>query len=98
MAEYLPQTMDDCAEKALNLIGKTFSLDTVQDIQALARKVAEGIAPKQKYLRGLYTGGTYMDEAMRTMEPELGPVWSNAPLAPQFKLENSAVSNEKHLR
>jgi len=36
----------------------------------------------------------YMDEAMRTMEPVLGPVWSNAPLKSQFKLENSSVSKE----
>ncbi len=86
--------LDDCAEKALNLIGKTFSLDTEQEIRALAGKIAEGVNPKQKYLRGLYTGGTYMDEAMRTMEPVLGPVWSNAPLKSQFKLENSSVSKE----
>ncbi len=86
--------LDDCAQQALVLIGKTYPLSTDEELVAMAHKAAKGMAPIQKYLRGLYTGGTYMDEAMRTMEPVIGPVWSNAPLRPQQKLVHSSTSVE----
>ncbi len=84
--------LDDCAQKALALIGKTYELETAEDIAKAAEKAVEGMSPKQKYLRGMYTGGTYMDEAMRAMIPVIGPVRSNAPLDPRLKLEDSYKS------
>lgn len=86
--------LDDCAEKALNLIGKTFKKETKEDIRRIAEKATEGMPPSQKYLRGLYTGGTYMDEAMRAMSQEVGDIYSNAPLEERLRLSDSTVTKE----
>jgi FdrA protein len=37
-------------------------------------------------LRGLFAGGTLCDEAMAIASERLGPVWSNIPLRPEWKL------------
>ncbi len=47
---------------------------------------------KQRYIRGLYSGGTLCEEAMRLWQTTLGEVWSNAPLDPRFKLPDSNKS------
>ncbi len=86
--------LDDCAEKALALIGKEYRLRNSEEIHEIALEAVNGMAPGQKYVRGMYTGGTYLDEAMRTMEKVIGPIHSNAPLRPELKLEVSTQSIE----
>ena len=86
--------LDDCAEKALNLIGKTYKKETEEEIREIAEKATEGMSSSQKYLRGLYTGGTYMDEAMRAMTGVIGDIYSNAPLEERLRLQNSTVTRE----
>jgi FdrA protein len=49
------------------------------------RKLQDG----QRYLRGLYSGGTLCEETMWQWTMAGEPVWSNAPLDPQFKLPDS---------
>ena len=51
-----------------------------EEIREIAKKACENMPSSQKYLRGLYTGGTYMDEAMRAMTGVIGDIYSNAPL------------------
>ncbi|MCR4677027.1 MAG: hypothetical protein K5634_07405, partial [Sphaerochaetaceae bacterium] len=85
-------TLDDCGIKALELIGKTFTVESGEEIHKMALDAVKGMAKSQKYLRGMYAGGTYMDEAMRVMEKEIGPVWSNAPLSEDLRLKDSFVS------
>lgn len=84
--------LDDCAVKALALIGRECGLETDEQLHKLAAAAAEGMAPEQKYVRGAFSGGTYMDEAMQVLEGELGGIWSNAPLRPELKLPDSYVS------
>ncbi|HAE22514.1 MAG TPA: FdrA family protein [Spirochaetaceae bacterium] len=48
-----------------------------QAIQALASTEAASMAPGQRYLRGLYTGGTLADEALFLAQRALGGVYSN---------------------
>ncbi len=86
--------LDDCALRALELIGNDYSLGSLEDIKQIAKKAAEGMAPEQKYVRGAYTGGTYLDEGMRTMWDATGGIWSNAPLKPEWKLAEGADSKE----
>ena len=45
--------------------------------------------PKQRYLRGLFSGGTLCYEAQQILTPVLGKVYSNAPLNKENKLEDS---------
>lgn len=86
--------LDDAAVKALALIGKTCDLQTEAELDALAAQAVQGMRKEQKYLRGLFTGGTYMEEAMRAIVPIAGPVHSNAPLSEDMRLENALVSVE----
>ncbi len=48
----------------------------------------------QRYLRGLYSGGTLCDEAMALLDPTVGPIWSNIPLDPAYRLANVHRSQE----
>lgn len=50
--------------------------------------------PSQRYVRGLFSGGTLCEEAMRLWSEQLGAIWSNAPLDPRCKLPNSSQSRE----
>jgi FdrA protein len=54
-----------------------------------ARALRRKLNARQKYARGLYSGGTLCEETMRIWQASLGAVWSNAPLDPRFKLPDS---------
>ena len=84
--------LDDCAVKCLSLIGKEYRLDTDEEISRRAADAVKLLAPCQKYVRGAFSGGTFMDEAMRALIPKVGDVTSNLPLKPEWKLADSAVS------
>lgn len=87
-------SLDDCAIQCLKLIGIDYPLQTEEELTAIAAEEVKKLAPEQKYLRGLYTGGTYMDEAANAMIPRIGTIWSNCPIEPEWKLEDSYVSRE----
>lgn len=46
------------------------------------------------YLRGLYSGGTICDEAMVIAAKELGTIYSNIPLRPEWNVDPFQVSKE----
>jgi len=46
------------------------------------------------YLRGLYSGGTICDEAMVIAASQLGPIYSNIPLRPEWRLDPFKQSHE----
>lgn len=87
-------SLEDTARKAVALAeGRTpedhtgFDLDEAS-LKALIEGELAGKSPAQKYLRGLYTGGTLADEAMKLLDKEGWDIWSNIPLKPQWALEN----------
>lgn len=84
--------LDDCAEKALALIGKAIHFSTDAEIGALAAQAVQWMNPAQKYVRGAFLGGTYCDEAMRAMTPKVGSIFSNSPLSPELRLADSYAS------
>lgn len=88
------ENLDDCGIKALQLIGKSYSVESDEEIASIVTEACKDMAPTQKYIRGLYTGGTYLDEAMRAMQGIIGPVWSNAPLDETHRLPCSTESIE----
>lgn len=53
--------------------------------QQIREEVAK-LTPNQKYLRGLYAGGTLADEAMYVVRPLIGDVYSNMPIREEFRL------------
>ena len=54
-------------------------------------------APGQRYLRGLFSGGTLAYEALPILQDYLPGVYSNIPLDKSFKLENALHSRQHTL-
>jgi FdrA protein len=50
---------------------------------------------EQKYLRGLFSGGTFASQALCALSEIIGDIKSNIPLSPNLKLKNS-MELEKH--
>ncbi len=94
------ESLEDAALKAVALSkgeapkdAPEFSIPE-EKVREIVEKETKGMKPEQKYIRGLYSGGTLCDEAMLFMTREFGGVYSNAPLSPEFKLEDSLKSKE----
>lgn len=88
------ENLDDCGMKALKLIGVDYDLGSEEELVEIAKEAIVGMSKEQKYLRGGYSGGTYMDEAMHAMYDEIGDVWSNCPLNKDYQLADSYKSVE----
>jgi FdrA protein len=80
--------LDDSAELAVEL-AKSDALKNA-DPRPDVTKFATG----QRYLRGLFSGGTLAYEAQYLLQDYLPMVWANAPLKKENKLPNSLVSQE----
>jgi len=65
-----------------------------EDIRKTAGEESARMAASQKYLRGLFSGGTLCDETQLMFKDEIGPVYSPAPIDPAFKLEDVWKSRE----
>ena len=64
------------------------------EIEAIITRETGGIAPGQKYLRGLFTGGTLTDEAVAVLTGPLGGVHSFDASDPKLALRDPHVSQE----
>lgn len=84
--------LDSCAQQALSLIGKQIEFDSDETLMAMAQSAVKGMSAQQKYVRGVYCGGTYCDEVMQTMQPVIGGIHSNCPLSPELQLADSCIS------
>lgn len=84
--------LDDCGQKALELIGIDFKLASDEDITEIAKKAIIGMNSEQKYVRGAFNGGTYCDEAMRAMQDKIGGIYSNCPVTQELMLKDSHLS------
>lgn len=92
--------LEDTAYKAVALSkgeavaeGSVYGTDEAK-LKEIAAKEVQKLQKGQKYLRGVYTGGTLCDEAMKLLANEIGGIYSNIPLDPQYKLANVFVSKE----
>jgi len=86
-------TLEDAARLALEHVRPltpTWRAPVVLPAQEAGR-----LAPSQRYIRGLYSGGTLCAEALSLLEQYVGPVYSNIPLEPAFALP-SAVQSRQH--
>ncbi len=52
------------------------------------------LRPVQRYLRGLFSGGSLCDEAMDILHRQLGGIYSNIPLSPEWALADAWRSKE----
>jgi FdrA protein len=98
---YVANTLQEAALAAASIIKgqhredvQATLFDQQQVLQQQANASKANLKPQQKYVRGLFSGGTLCEEAMRVWMPCLGGVWSNVPFNPQRQLENPHVSCE----
>lgn len=83
---FFATTFDEAAELAVSLVDSEEDFASEPDIS----KFAEG----QRYLRGLFSGGTLQYEALLVLQHYFPVVYSNAPLDKKYTLEDSLVSVE----
>jgi FdrA protein len=83
---YFTSTLDEAAELAVELAGSSASEQPAPDF-GIGR-----FAPNQRYLRGLFSGGTLAYEAQLVLRGYLPTVYSNAPLDKEYRLANSLES------
>jgi len=85
-------SLEDTAHKAVAIAkGRSiedFSGFTVTNIDKIIQEETKKLNQKQKYIRGLYTGGTLCDEAMIILSDFIGDIYSNIPLKPEGKLSD----------
>ncbi len=85
---YFASGLDDAARIAVELAGKS-GIDQKAENFHLER-----FADSQRFLRGLYSGGTLAYEAQYILKDYLPRVYANAPIIKDLKLPNSLVSQE----
>jgi FdrA protein len=83
---FFATTFDETAELAISLCGSPEDFGKQPDISHFI--------PGQRYLRGLFSGGTLQYETLLILKDYLPVVYSNAPLDKKNKLEDSLVSRE----
>ena len=83
---HFASTFDETAELAVQLAASTPDTKPAPDLD-LGR-----FAPGQRYLRGLFSGGTLAYEALLILQDYLPGVYSNTPLSKDYRLANSMVS------
>jgi FdrA protein len=81
-------TLAEAAHRAVELARQSSPSPSLQ----WAQQQAANFAPGQRYLRALYSGGTFCYEALLLLRQYLGDIYSNTPLDPSFRLQNPAVS------
>ncbi len=92
------RTLEDAAVAAVKLskgnkVGK-FSNTLPTKYAALAKPSARKLKKTQKYVRALFSGGTFCYENLLLMSEELGGVYSNIPLKKEYKLKDVWRSQE----
>ena len=88
-------TLEEAACKALELAGtgRPEALGSGhKELPALAAELKSQLGPEQKYIRGLYCGGTLAYESMLLMGEKLGDVYSNIALKQTLVLDGTAPS------
>lgn len=94
-------SLEDAARKAVALVKGEEVVDFdgfdagEDEINQIIEKSVAKLKPDQKYLRGLYTGGTLTDEAIKYMG-ENHDIYSNIPLSPDKDIE-LLENNQGHI-
>jgi succinyl-CoA synthetase alpha subunit len=88
-------SLEDTARKAVALSKGEAVTETVcahEELRALASAAGAKLSAGQKYVRGLFCGGTLCDEAMNIVKKSCGSAFSNVAKDPQWRMADLAVS------
>lgn len=91
-------TLEDAARKAVALSNGSSPVDFIgfeeneKNIEKMIENEVSKFDKKQKYIRGLYTGGTLTDEAMKMLGENIDKIYSNIPLKSEFRLIDTSKS------
>ena len=95
---FCTETIEDTAEKVLSLIGKypgpVLATNTSTLIK-MAHNESERFAKDQKYIRGLFSGGSLCDEAINVLRKYSQDIYSNVQTSKKWTLKNGQIS-KKH--
>jgi FdrA protein len=88
-------TLEDAAKKALAIItgaqpSATIFSKPMEELEALITQETKRLSDKQKYVRGLFSGGTLCAEAQVLFRNMSRPVRSNVPLEKDLLIQASA--------
>ncbi len=87
------RTLEDAAHLAFHAVtGRDAAAGTSGPCSCAALGERSKLAPGQRYLRGLFAGGTLADEAMLLLKDSLGTLHSNGPVAGCLPLESGSRS------
>lgn len=85
-------TLTEAAKECLNLAGLPDAIRERDDVDSVVEGVRARLLPEQKYVRGLYCGGTLCYESQIILQESLGTIRSNAPLDHANELEDVSTS------
>ena len=85
---FFATTFDETAETAVHLASLSQVAGPVSDLKL------DRFKPPQRYLRGLFSGGTLAYEALLVLQNYTPVVYSNAPLDKKYRLTDSLVSQQ----
>ena len=92
---FFTDTLEDLSLLAVNLTrrqgGRRIRVSDA-GLKRYGRDFVNSLRPSQKYVRGLFSGGTLCYEAQKILTSSLGKIYSNAPLSKDCLLSDSRKS------
>jgi succinyl-CoA synthetase alpha subunit len=92
---YFTETIEDTAETVLSIIKKStdpFFVTKASALLGMAYKERARFSKNQKYIRGLFSGGSLCDEAIDVFRRYSLEIYSNVETSKKWTLKNSQVS------
>lgn len=91
------RTIDQAVELSISCLGADSSIGFLPQVSIELDKVereTQSWLAEQRYLRGLFAGGTFCYQAQQVLQSAGIQVYSNSPLDPRYRLENPEESLE----
>jgi FdrA protein len=94
---YQVSNIDQAVEQTLICLGASKNVEFLSHNRVDRRKIeleVQGWLREQRYLRGLFSGGTFCYQAQQVLQSAGIPVYSNSPLDSRYQLKNPEESLE----
>lgn len=94
--QYFVNTLEEAAVKAVELLGIKVKIDKAisEELEKIINEEKAKLLPTQKYVRGLYCGGTLCLEALSVSRKYLSSVYSNVASNPSEKMADVFTSTK----